>query len=84
MVWLPLPESTGEKLANFFRGPAGLVLWRLFFLATLGLILYIIVAGGPGFFVAAIASMIVSILVADDIRAAVSDLWNLDFYRWKS
>lgn len=79
----PVPESVVKDIKRFFSGPAGDVLWKLFVVAAGGFLLFFILAMNPGFFVAALVGMILSVVFSDNIRAFVSDVWHRDFWIWR-
>lgn len=80
MARTPIPESTGEKLVSILKGPVLLVGWRLLLVLLILVIVLVLVASG-GFFGLLLAGMLVSTLIRDDVRAAVSDLWHMRFWR---
>lgn len=80
MGWTPLPESTGEKLESFAKGPLLLTVWRLFLLLVIGTVVLVLIASG-GFFGLLIAGLLVMTLIRQGVRDAIRDLWHLRFWR---
>jgi hypothetical protein len=79
----PIPESVVGDVKRFFSGTVVDVLWKTFVVVVGTVVLGGILALNPGFFVAALVGMILSVVFSDNIRAAVSDIWHRDFWVFK-
>jgi ABC-type nitrate/sulfonate/bicarbonate transport system permease component len=80
----PIPESVVEDTKRFFSGGVADVLWKVFVVAVGTVLLGLILALNPGFFVAALVGMVLSVVFSDNIRAFVSDVWNRNFWVWRT
>ncbi|MUV87022.1 hypothetical protein GJ631_10695 [Natronomonas sp. CBA1123] len=80
----PIPESVVKDTKRFFAGGWGDILWKAFVVVVGGLLLAFILALNPGFFVAALVGMVLSVVFSDNIRAFVSDVWNRNFWVWRT
>jgi len=80
MVRIPtaLPESIVETVGSIFSGSVVDVLWKL----TIGVLFLILIylLAQMGIFGAFVASALFTTLFNDDVRAAVIDIWNRDFW----
>lgn len=80
MVRIPtaFPESIVETVGGIFSGSAVDVLWKV----TIGVLFLALIyfLSLMGIFGALIASALFSTLFSDDVRAAVIDIWNRDFW----
>ncbi|NLV14361.1 hypothetical protein [Haloarcula argentinensis] len=83
MVRIPtaLPESIVETVGGIFSGGFVDVLWKV----TIGVLFLALIylLSLMGIFGALIASALFSTLFSDDVRAAVIDIWNRDFWTAK-
>jgi len=68
------PQSVKQTLARFASGSIGDILWKLFVLAFLAAAAIGLVSLGPAG--AAVGGLLIGILLSDDVRSFVSDLWN--------
>jgi hypothetical protein len=80
----PIPESVVKDTKRFFSGGWGDTLWKAFVVVVGGLLLAFILALNPGFFVAALVGMVLSVVFSDNIRAFVSDVWTRNFWVWRT
>lgn len=84
MVKIPtlIPESLVESLGNIWSGSFGDTLWKATIAIVLASFAYLLLVtfGALGGFIGAI---LLSALIEDDIRAAVVDIWNRDFWVFK-
>lgn len=80
----PIPESVVGDLKGFFSGAVIDVLWKASVVIVGGFLLFVILALNPGFFVASLVGMILSVVFSDNIRAAVSDIWHRNFWVWRT
>lgn len=79
----PIPESVGRGIRSIFMGPVLEVAWRLLVVALLLAVAYLLVVGFGGFGAAFVAGAILSALLSENIREAVSDVWNRNFWVWR-
>jgi hypothetical protein len=80
----PIPESVVKDTKRFFSGTVVDVLWKLSVVVFGSLLLGGILALNPGFFVAALVGMILSVVFSDNIRAVVRDIWHRNFWVWRT
>lgn len=78
----PVPESVVNSVRGVFSGGIINILWKLFVVVLLVVAAYLLAL--LGFFGAAIAGMLLASLISDDVRAFVSDLWNRNFWVWRT
>lgn len=79
----PVPRSVVAWVRTLFSASATMVLWRLLLMAAFALLLLALTALGPGFFVATVVGLVISVVWSDNIRALVLDLWHMRFYSVK-
>lgn len=75
----PIPDSVVESFRAVWRGSIGDTIWKVSIVVGLSLLGYVLIVtlGVLGGFVGGI---LLSSLIEDDIREAVKDVWNRDFY----
>lgn len=79
----PIPESWAEQWRSYWRQALLDKIWQFFVITVIVTFILLVVAGGPGFLLASIIGMIISIILADDIRQTISDVWNRNFWVWR-
>lgn len=70
-----VPRYLTKWVGRFFSAGVVDILWRLALIAIGGLIVYVAITNIGGF-VAAIAGIVLSIFVADDLQKLAGDIWN--------
>lgn len=80
MVRIPtaLPESLVKTVSAIFSGSVVDVLWKVSIGVVFVVLIYLL--SQMGIFGALVASALFAALFSDDVRAAVVDLWNRDFW----
>lgn len=79
----PIPESWASSTKRWFRQSVPLMVWRL--LLLLGLVVLFVAASTNGsVLIATMLGIAVSYIFADDIRKTWADLWNLNFWVWRT
>lgn len=69
-----IPRSVAQSTRRLFAGTLGDVLWKLFILGLLVLVgIALLSMGAVG---GVIGGILLGTLLADDVRAFISDLWN--------
>lgn len=79
----PIPESVATKARSYASEPLLDMLWKLFLVIVGGSILYGAMASG-GVLVSAIAGIGIFVFISDDIEQAAKDIWNRNFWVWKT
>lgn len=75
----PIPESVAKTASNIARGPLlDAVWWALVTSAILATVV-LLLAVSPAFG-GIIAGLLVALLIRDDVRAAVRDVYRRDFW----
>ena len=75
----PIPEYVVDWLGNFLGGPVLLTTYRFALLLVGGLVIYA-ASQSAGAFTAIIIGIVVSVVLADDIRQLITDIWNMNFW----
>jgi hypothetical protein len=76
----PIPKPLANLAKRLFTGTLPLIAWRLFLVVVAAVLLYVIVAGGPGFLVAFLITSVITAWYMDDILATLRAVWNANFY----
>lgn len=78
----PIPSSVASGVKSLFSGPLFDILWAVFVTVVLFAIAIILIEISP-FFGAAVGGAIVAVIINDDVRQVVRDLYTRDFFRIK-
>lgn len=84
MVRIPtlIPQHWRDVVVRFWHRSLADRLWQLFLVLVGGVIVVAALSSGI-VFVATVAGIVVSIVLADDIRATVRNVWNRNFWVFK-
>lgn len=84
----PIPESTADLVKSYWRrlskGSWLDTVWKALVVTFSVLVVYIVVAGGPGFWASFAISTAVAYWYTDDLVQAYRDILNRDFYTWRA
>jgi len=76
-----IPRYAIDWGRRFLRGSLVNIVWKLLVVLVGGTLVVLALSSGVAF-VAAIAGIVLSFFIADDIQQLASDIWNRDFYRF--
>lgn len=76
----PLPKTTVTSIKHFMTGPALDITWRIGLLVVFLLVLYALASTGGGVIIAFLVFTLGGIVLRDEVSAAVSDIYNRDFW----
>ena len=79
----PIPEAVAERVSTFFGASMWLWLYRSV-LIIVSLAVLIAALSSFGAFVGILVGIVVSVVLADDIRAVIRDVWDLNFWVFKT
>lgn len=83
MVKIPIgPDHLGERAQEYSRGSLFDTLWKIVVSIMLAVILYVALSSAVGL-ITTIAGIAAGYLLADDVAAVISDIWNRDFLYWR-
>lgn len=80
----PIPQSTATSIKHFFTGRFVEVVWRVSLLAAFLLLLYALASAGGGVLAAFVVFTLGSIVLKDEVRDMIWDIYNRDFWVWDS
>lgn len=82
----PIPESTAERLSSIARGPILDLLWKvLVTVVVVGIALTLAAAGGAiGLVGGVLAIIVLSIVLERPLTEAFRDIWNRNFWVWRT
>lgn len=78
----PIPESTWQQVTTFLRRGAISIAWKLLVL-TVATILILAAAANVGVLGSILLGLFISVVLADDVQALVSDVWHRNFHEIK-
>jgi hypothetical protein len=74
----PIPKAAAGVVRRIFAGPLGRILWKLFALVA-GAFLILWLVSASGYFAAAVAGIVLSVVLSSTIRSILRDIWNARF-----
>lgn len=77
-----IPQHWRTRWRRYYREPFWDKVWQAFLVLVGGALVVAALSSGV-VFVTAIAGIVVSIVLADDIRATVNNIWDRNFWVWK-
>lgn len=78
----PIPQYTVNWLRRFWSGTVVDILWKTLLLLVGGALVVLALSSGVAL-VAAVAGIVLSFFIADDIQRLASDIWNRNFWIWR-
>lgn len=78
----PVPESIIGNLRQFFSGGVIDVLWKLLVAVFLAVLAYTLLS--MGLIGGVIGGILIGALLTDDVRAFAIDLWDRNFWVWRT
>lgn len=78
----PIPKYVVEWLRGFWRGTLVDVLWKSLLLVVGGALVVVALSSGMAL-LAAVAAIVLSLFIADDVQRLAADVWNRNFWVWR-
>lgn len=78
----PIPQYWVTRFRRFRSASLSLLLWRLLLIAV-GVTLLALALASTWVFAGVLAGLIASVVLSDDVRATIRDIWDLNFWRYE-
>lgn len=84
MVSIPtgIPQYWKERWDQYWRQALLTRLWQALLVITGALVIYAALSSGV-LFIVTVTGIALSVILADDIKQTVTDIWNRNFWVWK-
>ena len=77
-----IPVHWMRRLTRYWNQTLFDRIWQLFLVIVGSILVYAALSSGA-VFVTAVAGIVLSYVLADDIRATIQNIWNRQFWVWK-